>query len=168
MYHEMKTQSPSGLRKHLQLPFKLEQGMQGWLAHRPVAIALRGAGRLLVNHPGIQDELPTSVADLCVGLPTGLWLSRREELGHPLGIIQGPQPPQPRPLPSARPASPTVPFVLEIGTEELPPEDLDTGLEQLRCVRCWGCAGETSVDWCDVVWCVVCGVVCCTCPLCVW
>ncbi|KAF5842959.1 glycyl-tRNA synthetase alpha subunit-domain-containing protein [Dunaliella salina] len=63
---------------------------------------------------------------------TSLWLSRREELGHPLGVISPPTPPSPQqPKPVAGGVA-AAPFVLEVGTEELPPEDLDAGLEQLR------------------------------------
>lgn len=105
-----------------------------------------------------------------------LWVARRQELGHPLGVVQPPSPPPLQslgstleaptssthtqasalPLPPMPPlldlATPgTVPppaaggaeatgagsalprmFVLEVGTEELPPHDLDTALGQLR------------------------------------
>ncbi len=65
--------------------------------------------------------------------PAGLWLTRREELGHPLGLIApAPAPPAARPsLPAQLPAADL--FVLEVGTEELPPDDVEAGLEQLRC-----------------------------------
>jgi glycyl-tRNA synthetase len=66
---------------------------------------------------------------------TGLWLARREELEHPLGTI----PPLPAPPAPATPAAAGgVPlpgprdFVLEIGSEELPPDDVQAGMAQLR------------------------------------
>ena len=61
----------------------------------------------------------------------GLWNERREELQWPLGTI--PDPPQPS-LPAVSGTGPTAPadFVLEIGCEELPPEDVDGALQQLR------------------------------------
>jgi len=66
-------------------------------------------------------------------------MSRREELGHPLGSITPPIPPTPL-LPTAAAAAAaagasTAPFVLEVGTEELPPDDLLAGLGQLRSVH---------------------------------
>lgn len=59
-----------------------------------------------------------------------LWVRRREELGYPLGVW----------TPSGTPALdveadfPTgpAPFALEIGTEELPPDAVRSGVEQLR------------------------------------
>lgn len=63
---------------------------------------------------------------------TALWLARREEQGHPMGTVAPPLPP---PLPAISHASlPTDPatFVLELGSEELPPDDVDSALEQLR------------------------------------
>lgn len=69
-------------------------------------------------------------------------MARREELGHPLGTIAPPSPPAPR-APSgslaagAAAATATARLVVEVGTEELPPDDLEAGLEQLRCGR--GC-----------------------------
>ncbi|EFJ48902.1 hypothetical protein VOLCADRAFT_59982 [Volvox carteri f. nagariensis] len=61
---------------------------------------------------------------------TGLWVSRREELGHPLGLI----PPPASPVSSRPVGAPLEPrsFVLEIGTEELPPDDVVSALNQLR------------------------------------
>ncbi len=80
--------------------------------------------------------------------PLGLWLARREELGYPLGVIPAPL----APADSASggdggAATATLPntaelFVLEIGSEELPPDDVLSGMQQLRCaaaaatVRC--------------------------------
>lgn len=63
---------------------------------------------------------------------TGLWLARREELGHPLGSIPAPQLPEPgQPAVAADTATPRL-FVLEIGSEELPPDDVVSGMSQLR------------------------------------
>lgn len=63
---------------------------------------------------------------------TGLWLQRREELGHPLGVIAPPAPPQA--AAPARQSDLVTPrtLVVEVGTEELPPDDVDSALEQLR------------------------------------
>ncbi|GIL46417.1 hypothetical protein Vafri_3416 [Volvox africanus] len=62
---------------------------------------------------------------------TGLWVLRREELEHPLGTITAPASPVP-----GRPAVPSSleprTFVLEIGTEELPPDDVVAAVNQLR------------------------------------
>ncbi|PRW56476.1 Glycine-tRNA ligase chloroplastic mitochondrial [Chlorella sorokiniana] len=61
---------------------------------------------------------------------TGLWLARREEQGYPLGVV----PPLADP-PAKKPAAEVdVPatFVLEIGSEELPPDDVVAALEQLK------------------------------------
>ncbi|GIL97072.1 hypothetical protein Vretimale_2680 [Volvox reticuliferus] len=62
---------------------------------------------------------------------TGLWVSRREELEHPLGTIPAPASPVP-----GRPAVPSSldprAFVLEVGTEELPPDDVVAAANQLR------------------------------------
>ncbi|KAL6760998.1 glycyl-tRNA synthetase beta subunit-domain-containing protein [Haematococcus lacustris] len=70
---------------------------------------------------------------------TGLWLSRREELGHPLGLVAPPAPPNPTPAPPSGTSRAEVgseaaqhSFVLEIGTEELPPEEVQSCVQQLR------------------------------------
>ena len=71
-------------------------------------------------------------------LAPGLWMARREELGHPLGVI--PPPPDPEPVtiqPEASTSGRTgdsADFVLEIGSEELPPDDVMTAVQQLRSV----------------------------------
>lgn len=51
-----------------------------------------------------------------------LWMTRREEQGHPLGIVSSPQAP---PLPNVT-AQPTqsATLLLEVGTEELPPSEV--------------------------------------------
>lgn len=59
---------------------------------------------------------------------TALWVARREEQEFPLGVVE--------PVVAGKVSgcdSPTAPstFVLEIGCEEIPPEDLDFALEQL-------------------------------------
>jgi hypothetical protein len=63
---------------------------------------------------------------------TGLWLERRAELEYPLGTVPwlAEAEAAARPMPS--PAEPAT-FVLEIGCEELPPDDVVAALEQLRC-----------------------------------
>lgn len=61
---------------------------------------------------------------------TGLWVARREEQGHPLGVIP-PLTPSQAPPPSAPSDSSPRMMVLEIGSEELPPEDVDSALKQL-------------------------------------
>ncbi len=59
-----------------------------------------------------------------------LWVERRTELEHPLGIAQ----PRPAPAPTATaapaPTDPT-PFLLELGFEELPPDQVDSYAAQL-------------------------------------
>ena len=66
----------------------------------------------------------------------GLWVARREELGHPLGVIQPPQEPEPVTIqPEASTSgrgSGSANFVLELGSEELPPDDVMTAVHQLR------------------------------------
>jgi glycyl-tRNA synthetase len=62
-----------------------------------------------------------------------LWLERREEQGYPLGLVPAADTPKP-----AAPKSPAADgartFVFEIGSEELPPDDVLLGMAQLR----WG------------------------------
>ena len=68
----------------------------------------------------------------------GLWNERREELGWPMGTI--PVLPEPE-VPYATTQGPSAPadFVLEIGCEELPPEDVDAAVQQLRSEVIHGC-----------------------------
>lgn len=61
----------------------------------------------------------------------GLWLDRREELEHPLGLAAA-APPAPQLPPMPPPLQEAADFVLEIGCEELPPADVSAALEQLR------------------------------------
>ncbi|GBF89751.1 hypothetical protein Rsub_02921 [Raphidocelis subcapitata] len=66
---------------------------------------------------------------------TGLWLERREEQGYPLGLVAPPEAPKPGkpPAPAAGGAGAGArSFVLEVGSEELPPDDVLSGMEQLR------------------------------------
>ena len=62
-------------------------------------------------------------------------MERRAELEHPLGLV----PPPVQQLPPAintthLPAGPAD-FALEVGTEELPPDDVVSACEQLRCAN---------------------------------
>jgi glycyl-tRNA synthetase len=61
----------------------------------------------------------------------GLWLERRAELGFPLGEAV-PQEPAVPGHPAAPPDTAAADFVMEIGTEELPPADADAAVSQLR------------------------------------
>lgn len=69
-------------------------------------------------------------------------MARREELGHPLGVIPPLSDPEPVTIqPEASTSGRThdsADFVLEIGSEELPPDDVMTAAQQLRSVRCDG------------------------------
>lgn len=62
---------------------------------------------------------------------TALWLERREEQGYPLGLVPAPEAPRPGAPRAATSAGPRD-FVLEIGSEELPPDDVLSGMAQLR------------------------------------
>lgn len=63
-------------------------------------------------------------------------MARREELGHPLGTIAPPAEPEPVTIhPEASTSGRTADsadFVLEVGSEELPPDDVMTAVHQLR------------------------------------
>lgn len=61
-------------------------------------------------------------------------MERRQELEHPLGVV--PAAPQAPPPPAEAGTLPTGPadFVLEVGCEELPPQDVKTAMGQLRCI----------------------------------
>jgi glycyl-tRNA synthetase len=65
---------------------------------------------------------------------TQLWGERREEQGFPLGRVQQPEDAVAgAPTPEHMPAKGGVaPFVLEIGSEELPPADVEAAMAQLR------------------------------------
>ncbi|MCW5849074.1 MAG: glycine--tRNA ligase subunit beta [Anaerolineae bacterium] len=62
------------------------------------------------------------------------YLREREAQGYPLLRLMGDYLPAPAPLPAEGGPAPTEPadFVLEIGTEELPPQDLQGALDQLK------------------------------------
>jgi glycyl-tRNA synthetase len=71
-------------------------------------------------------------------VPIGLWIARREELGHPLGTITPSSMSSSSDDDAAAAAaagqagsSPEL-FVLEVGSEELPPDDVLSGMEQLK------------------------------------
>ena len=59
-----------------------------------------------------------------------LWVDRRAELGFPLGVHH--DPPAPPPVSDGAFATDTASFLLEVGTEELPPADVDSAVSQLR------------------------------------
>nr|BFE73612.1 hypothetical protein GCM10020092_069130 [Actinoplanes digitatis] len=59
-----------------------------------------------------------------------LWQARREELGHPLGLIG--QAPPAEPAAAARTGDEPRTLVFEIGTEELPPSEARAAREELR------------------------------------
>eukprot|EP00884_Botryococcus_braunii_P020707 jgi/Botrbrau1/731/Bobra.160_2s0054.1 len=61
----------------------------------------------------------------------GLWLERREELGFPLGE-ESPEPPAQAGQVAVPPEASAADFVMEVGTEELPPADSDAAVSQLR------------------------------------
>ncbi|MDQ1418190.1 MAG: glycyl-tRNA synthetase [Acidimicrobiaceae bacterium] len=61
-----------------------------------------------------------------------LWVQRREELGFPLGVYAVAARPEPgRAAAGAFPAAPA-PLLFEIGTEELPPADVESAIVQLQ------------------------------------
>ncbi|OJF13564.1 glycine--tRNA ligase subunit beta, partial [Couchioplanes caeruleus] len=60
-----------------------------------------------------------------------LWVARRVELGHPLGVA-GPLPEQAEPVAVAGGAQRPRMLVLEIGTEEMPPAEARAAREQVR------------------------------------
>ncbi|MEW5302291.1 MAG: hypothetical protein WDW36_005092 [Sanguina aurantia] len=65
---------------------------------------------------------------------TGLWVARREELGFPLGSIAPPEALELQEPAAAAGSDPLPPrdCVLELGCEELPPDDVTSALDQLR------------------------------------
>ena len=76
--------------------------------------------------------------------PSGLWLKRREELGNPLGQAQL--------LPPVAPGAPEGPlpdqaadFVMEIGCEELPPQEAAAAVAQLR--HAWRSSSIPTACW---------------------
>eukprot|EP00271_Cylindrocystis_brebissonii_P004542 TRINITY_DN16276_c0_g1_i1.p1 TRINITY_DN16276_c0_g1~~TRINITY_DN16276_c0_g1_i1.p1 ORF type:complete len:1229 (-),score=224.72 TRINITY_DN16276_c0_g1_i1:927-4613(-) len=62
-----------------------------------------------------------------------LWVETRERLGHPLGVWEEAAAPfLPQGEPQLAETSPPRDFVLEIGSEELPPDDVRSGIAQLE------------------------------------
>jgi glycyl-tRNA synthetase len=59
-----------------------------------------------------------------------LWVAKRDELGHPLGLA--PPPPAPAIAPIAVVATEPRPLVFEIGTEEMPPTEARSAAVQLQ------------------------------------
>jgi len=68
-----------------------------------------------------------------------LWVARRDELGHPLGLVA----PLPPAVPVAAPASHPSPraLIFEIGTEELPPAEARAARDHVRRALTEGLAG---------------------------
>ena len=62
-------------------------------------------------------------------------MERRAELEHPLGLVLPPAEAPPPALDRASLPSGPADFVLELGTEELPPQDVVSASQQLRCAR---------------------------------
>jgi glycyl-tRNA synthetase len=63
---------------------------------------------------------------------TALWAERREELGHPLGVVPAALSPTVPSVDGSSTPTASRDFVLEIGSEELPPADVEAGIAQLR------------------------------------
>jgi glycyl-tRNA synthetase len=61
-----------------------------------------------------------------------LWVERRKELGFPLGVSSDPPPPQAPSAAGREFAARAAPLLFEIGTEELPPADVDSAIAQLK------------------------------------
>ena len=59
-------------------------------------------------------------------------MERRAELEHPLGLVLPPVVSPPAALDHSRLPTAAEDFVLELGTEELPPQDVVTASQQLR------------------------------------
>jgi len=68
-----------------------------------------------------------------------LWVERREELGYPLGVYRDPPPP-PADADGEFPAGAAT-LLLEIGTEELPPADVESAVAQLATALAAALAG---------------------------
>jgi glycyl-tRNA synthetase len=71
---------------------------------------------------GIMRDLARDVA--------GLWIAKRAELGHPLGLAAVSEPP-PLAQPGTVPTGPA-PLVFEIGVEEMPPHECGNTVEAVR------------------------------------
>lgn len=64
-----------------------------------------------------------------------LWLQKRAEIGHPLGVA-APQPAVDPGKLSGPPSLEPAELLVEIGCEELPPADIQAARQQLRSVDC--------------------------------
>lgn len=60
-------------------------------------------------------------------------MERRAELEHPLGLVGPPSQQPPPAISTAALLAGPADFVLEVGTEELPPDDVVSACQQLRC-----------------------------------
>ncbi len=60
-----------------------------------------------------------------------LWIERRAELDHPLGRVEPPPAPEVEPLRTEPPSAPST-FLLELGFEELPPDQVESYRAQLE------------------------------------
>lgn len=63
---------------------------------------------------------------------TALWVARREEQEFPLGLVDVASGVTAEAVVASNAPTASERFVLEVGTEELPPEDLDGALQQMR------------------------------------
>lgn len=61
-----------------------------------------------------------------------LWAAKREELGHPLGVVVPGQPSTHSDVPVVASSKEPSMFVLEIGCEEIPPQEVNSAIEQLE------------------------------------
>ena len=92
-----------------------------------------GEGEAVRRETQAPPQTPTPPLTLPAAAATGLWLQRREEQGYPLGVVAPPAAPAaPELAPGAGPGAGAAPFVLEIGSEELPPDDVDSAVQQLQ------------------------------------
>lgn len=69
---------------------------------------------------------------VCIRDVATLWAARREELGHPLGVVAPDQGPDLLDAPVVASSKEPRLFLLEIGCEEIPPQEVTSVLEQLE------------------------------------